>query len=235
MLGNSGKLIAHLQPVCVRGWVTRAADAAPPRCLHWPRSMIIERQTTYDCAPTLGDDAVLQFTKDGWLSFPAVVAPEVNERCVDFLSTLAAQNAEANGGVNPGHFGPSDVDPVALLGQEWFVDGVLLCPAVIGAVRSLLGACVGLPVLLHNHRVTPENSPAPEQTFHHDGGSQFGEELQYLQVFYCETCTQPCPDSETPRSLVCLLRGPWRRRSAGRDGSHGSHRTLSGHTLEASL
>jgi hypothetical protein len=122
--------------------------------------MIIERQTTYDCAPTLGDDAVLQFTKDGWLSFPAVVAPEVNERCVDFLSTLAAQNAEANGGVNPGHFGPSDVDPVALLGQEWFVDGVLLCPAVIGAVRSLLGACVGLPVLLHNHRVTPFTTTA---------------------------------------------------------------------------
>ena len=38
-----------------------------------------------------------------------------------------------------GHFGPSDVDPVALLGEDWFVDQVLLCPAVIGSVRSLLG------------------------------------------------------------------------------------------------
>ena len=47
-------------------------------------------------------------------------------------------------------------------------------------------------------------------------GQLMEKELQYLQVFYCETCTQPCPDSETPRSLVCLLRGPWRRRSAGR-------------------
>ena len=81
---------------------------------------------------------MLQFTKDGWLSFPSVVPQEVNERCVEFLGELATTNAEANGGSNPGHFGPSDVDPVQLLGQDWFVDEVLLCPAVIGAVRSLL-------------------------------------------------------------------------------------------------
>ena len=148
--------------------------------------MIIDRQTTYDCAPTLDDDAVLQFTKDGWMSFPGVVPRKINERCVQFLAELAQRNEIANGGQNPGHFGPSDVDPVALLGEDWFVDEVLLCSAVIGAVRSLLGAHVGLPVLLHNHRVTPASSPAPEQNFHHDGGSVFGPELHYLQVFYCE-------------------------------------------------
>ncbi len=129
------------------------------------------------------------------MSFRAVVPEHINLRCVRFLAQLAARNRRANGGVNPGHFGPSDVDPVALLGEDWFVDEVLLCPKVIGAVRSLLGARVGLPVLLHNHRITPANSPAPEQSFHHDGGSVFGPELHYLQVFYCKqchTCSQLC-------------------------------------------
>jgi hypothetical protein len=35
--------------------------------------MIIERQTTYDCVPTLSDAAVLQFVKDGYISLPAAV------------------------------------------------------------------------------------------------------------------------------------------------------------------
>eukprot|EP01052_Picozoa_sp_SAG31_P014818 SAG31_NODE_933_length_10897_cov_15.489442_2_plen_170_part_00 len=145
---------------------------------------MIDRKTTYECAPTLDDNAILQFTKDGWLRFEAAVPAAINLRCMDFLDDLALRNQTANGGVDPGHSGPSDVDPVALLGEDWFVDTVLLCPAVIGAVRSLLGPAVGLPVLLHNHRVTPKVSPMPEQRFHHDGGSIFGEELNYLQVFY---------------------------------------------------
>ena len=127
--------------------------------------VVIERQTTYDCAPTLTDEQVLRFTKDGVLTFPAVVPEAINRRCVEFLDALAERNAAL--GASRGHFGPSDVDPVELLGEEWFVDGVLLCPEVAGAVRSLLGAAFGLPILLHNHRVTPANSPAAEQGWHH--------------------------------------------------------------------
>ena len=127
--------------------------------------VVIERQTTYDCAPTLTDEQVLRFTKDGVLTFPAVVPEAINRRCVEFLDALAERNAAL--GASRGHFGPSDVDPVELLGVEWFVDGVLLCPEVAGAVRSLLGAAFGLPILLHNHRVTPANSPAAEQGWHH--------------------------------------------------------------------
>ena len=104
--------------------------------------VVIERQTTYDCAPTLTDEQVLRFTKDGVLTFPAVVPEAINRRCVEFLDALAERNAAL--GASRGHFGPSDVDPVELLGEEWFVDGVLLCPEVAGAVRSLLGACPGL-------------------------------------------------------------------------------------------
>ena len=125
--------------------------------------VVIERQTTYDCAPTLTDEQVLRFTKDGVLTFPAVVPEAINRRCVEFLDALAERNA----GASRGHFGPSDVDPVELLAEEWFVDSVLLCPEVAGAVRSLLGAAFGLPILLHNHRVTPANSPAAEQGWHH--------------------------------------------------------------------
>eukprot|EP01045_Picozoa_sp_COSAG04_P002363 COSAG04_NODE_86_length_27446_cov_79.885046_2_plen_267_part_00 len=127
--------------------------------------VVIERQTTYDCAPTLTDEQVLKFTKDGVLTLPAVVPEAINRRCVEFLDALAERNAAL--GASRGHFGPSDVDPVELLGEEWFVDGVLLCPEVAGAVRSLLGAAFGLPILLHNHRVTPANSPAAEQGWHH--------------------------------------------------------------------
>jgi len=127
--------------------------------------VVIERQTTYDCAPTLTDEQVLRFTKDGVLTFPAVVPEAINRRCVEFLDALAERNAAL--GASRGHFGPSDVDPVELLAEEWFVDGVLLCPEVAGAVRSLLGAAFGLPILLHNHRVTPANSPAAEQGWHH--------------------------------------------------------------------
>jgi hypothetical protein len=43
------------------------------------------------------------------------------------------------------------------------VDNVLLCPRVVGAVRTLLGARFGLPILLSNHRMTPEVRKTPSQ------------------------------------------------------------------------
>ena len=38
-------------------------------------------------------------------------------------------------------------------GSWTLVDSVLLCPAVAGAVRTLLGPGFGLPILIDNHRV----------------------------------------------------------------------------------
>ena len=37
--------------------------------------VVIERQTTYDCAPTLTDEQILRFTKDGVLEGFKVTAP----------------------------------------------------------------------------------------------------------------------------------------------------------------
>ena len=48
--------------------------------------------------------------------------------------------------------------------RRWFVDAVLLCPEVVGAVRSLLGPGFGLPILISNHR---GQCPAPPQAWHH--------------------------------------------------------------------
>lgn len=118
----------------------------------------LEGRTTYDCEPTLTDSEVVDFCRDGFIHFDGVVPAEINARCFAFLDEQAT-----------GRFGPPAVggidsvpraslehrvrEPMELLQQDWFVDSVLLCPPVIGAVRSLLGRDFGLPILVSNHRV----------------------------------------------------------------------------------
>ena len=54
-------------------------------------------------------------------------------------------------------------------------------PALAGALRSLLGKNVGLPVLVSNHRV---ECPMPAQGWHHDADHVFGPETNFVEVFY---------------------------------------------------
>ena len=99
-----------------------------------------------------------------------MVPDSINARCVEFLdahaamdhSAVEAAGAESQGGVVRIQ---RVMEPAELFAEEWFVDAVLLCPEVVGAVRSLLGKEFGLPVLISNHRVTPETSPAEEQVW----------------------------------------------------------------------
>ena len=121
---------------------------------------------SHDCEPPLGDSDVLEFCKQGFLILPGVVPDEINGRTLDYLESGRARR-------------PSE--PAELLAEDWFVDRVLLAPAVAGAVRSLLGRDFGLPVLVSNHRL---QAPAPRQYWHRDGASQVGPALNYLQVFY---------------------------------------------------
>ena len=79
--------------------------------------MIIEGKTSYDCAPALTDLQIADFCRDGLIVFDAAVPEAVNVRCFAFLD------------VHP------DGDTAPLFREDWFVDAVLLCPAVIGAVR----------------------------------------------------------------------------------------------------
>lgn len=118
---------------------------------------------TFDCEPTLTDTQMLEFCKQGYLILKGVVPEEINRRAFEYL------DAHPSG------------EPSTIILEDWFIQNVLLQPQVAGAVRSVLGRNVGLPVLMSNHRV---KCPAPAQGWHHDADSVFGPEIHYLQVFY---------------------------------------------------
>lgn len=119
---------------------------------------------TYDCPPTLTDTQVLEFCKNGYMMLSGVVPEGINRRTTAYLE------------------GNDYYEPTEILHEDWFVDNVILNPAAAGAVRSLLGREFHLPVLMSNHR---RQCPAPVLGgWHVDGGSRWGPELNYLQVFY---------------------------------------------------
>lgn len=125
-----------------------------------------------DCAPTLTDREVIDFCRNGYLVLPEVVPKEINEQVVDYL--------ERN---------DSTYEPTPIVGESFFVDGVLMNPEAAGAVRSLLGRDFTLPLIISNHRgPLPFDKP---QNWHRDGGTIYTPALEYLQVFYYpEECTE---------------------------------------------
>lgn len=132
-------------------------------------------RTSFDCAPTLLDSQVADFCRDGFIVFDGVVSDSsINCRVSEYLADFSAEY--------PDHFH----EPSELLNEPWFVEGVLLCPKVVGAVRSLLGADFGLPILISNHRV---QTPQDAQPWHHDGDSHFGPQVECLQVMYYPQAT----------------------------------------------
>ena len=121
---------------------------------------------------------MLEFCKNGFLTLEGVVPDEINRRTLEFVNR-----------------DPSRM-PTEILLEEWFVDNVIKNRQAAGAVRSLLGQSFGLPVTMANHRV---ECPEPAQDWHVDGGSKYGPELDYLQVFYYP---QECPMEMGPTELV---------------------------------
>ena len=124
----------------------------------------------YDCEPTLNDAQVFDFCRKGYLILEGVVDDDVNRRMMAF----AAEH--------------TDHQPLELLTEEWFVEGVFKNPQAAGAVRSLLGANFKLPQTLCNHRA---DGPLPPQDWHRDGGSIYNNRIDYLQVFYYPQDTPP--------------------------------------------
>lgn len=125
--------------------------------------------TTYNGPATLTDTQMIEFCKNGFLMIEGVVPDEINRRTVAYL------NEDPHS------------EPTGILKEDWFHDNVILNPQAIGAVRSLLGRDVGLPVIMSNHRV---QCPLPAQGWHRDGGSKYGPQLETLQVFYLpENCS----------------------------------------------
>ena len=125
--------------------------------------MKISARTAYDCDPVLTDSQVLDFCRTGFIMLEGVVPTEINLRTVGFLE----EHPQG--------------EPTAIFAEEWFVDNVILDAQTTGIVRSLLGPGFGLPILISNHRV---QCPMGAQNWHHDGDSDFGPEVHYLQVFY---------------------------------------------------
>ena len=143
-----------------------------------------EANRTFDCAPTLTDTEVLEFCRNGFLILEGVVPDEINRRTCDYLNG----DIPANPSFIPEGFTNEDMErirdshePTTLILEDWFIEHVLTNPQLAGALRSLLGKNVGLPVLLSRHSV---ECPAPAQGWHHDADCVFGPEVNYLEAFY---------------------------------------------------
>ena len=140
---------------------------------------------TFDCEPSLTDTQVLEFCRNGFLVLEGVVDDETNRRACEYL----------NGEIPPNpSFIPEDLtredlerirnsgnEPSTILLEDWFNENVILNPQLAGALRSLLGKNVGLPVLMSHH---PSECPGPAGGWHHDADCVFGPEVNYLEVFY---------------------------------------------------
>jgi hypothetical protein len=117
-----------------------------------------------DLAPTLTDSEVLAFCRDGYMMLESVVPDEVNRRTLEFVDESL------------------ELEPSAILQEDWFRENVILNPRAAGAIRSLLGAEFHLPILMSNHRRN-EKSEFPHD-WHVDGNYQYDYTLRHLQVFY---------------------------------------------------
>ncbi len=145
-----------------------SSHAAPP---------FVRGDTVHDCPPTLDDQGVIDFCRNGFLIFPGVVSDEVNSKAVDYLDSVESGSVTELGNV------------------DWFVDGVLKNPQAAGAVRALLGRDFTLPARITNHRGDlPESNKGG---WHRDGGSIHTHRVEYLQVFYYpEACTDDMGPTE---------------------------------------
>lgn len=139
---------------------------------------------TFDCEPTLTDSQVLEFCRNGYLILEGVVDEETNQRTLAYLNGDLTPNPS----YMPEGFTKADVDrlqtsrePSPIILEDWFAENVLMDGEVTGALRSLLGKNVGLPVLMSRHSV---ETPDPGQTWHNDADSVFGPELNFVEVFY---------------------------------------------------
>ena len=125
---------------------------------------------THDCKPTLTDRGVIQFCRQGYLEFPAAVEPGVCAKIREYFHEQEPRGSLDEMG-----------DANALMKEDWFVQGMVLCPPVIGAVRALMGANFGLPPYMANHA---GKCPEPNTlNWHIDGGNMHTYALNYLQVF----------------------------------------------------
>ena len=183
---------------------------------------------TFDCEPTLTDSQVLEFCREGYLLLPGVVPDEINQRTCDYLEG----KIEANPSFIPAGMTAEDLarirashEPSTILLEDWFIEYVLLNAELTGAMCSLLGNNVGLPVLVSHHGV---ECPQSAQGWHHDADYIFGPELNFVEVFYFP---QDTPVELGPTELVPGSHIGSNQREPEKDGvlCHGPAGTLGIH------
>ena len=120
---------------------------------------------TFDCEPTLTDTQVLEFCREGYLLLRGVVPEEINRRTCDYLEGKLPSNPS----FIPAGMAVADLErirgthePSGIFLEDWFLEHVLLHPQLTGAMRSLLGRNVGLPVLASHHAI---ECPQPAQAW----------------------------------------------------------------------
>ena len=122
-----------------------------------------------DATPaTLTDSEVLEFCRTGILALEGVIPDSTNQWVFEYVEDKCAHD-------------PQLTDTNALLGEERFIEEVLLHPRVSGAVRSLLGRQYQLPDWIADHRL---DGPRDAKSWHIDSGSKFERHLKLLQIFY---------------------------------------------------
>ena len=88
----------------------------------------------YDCEPTLTDQQVIEFCKNGILMLEAVVPDDINRRTIEFIDRHPDLHVDRS------QTGKREViAPIEILQEEWFVNNVIKNLQAAGAVRSLLG------------------------------------------------------------------------------------------------
>jgi hypothetical protein len=179
---------------------------------------------TFDCEPTLTDTQVLEFCRDGFLILRGVVPDEINQKTCDYLNG----KIPANPSFIPDGLTDADLErirnshePSTILLEDWFIEHVLLNRPLAGALRSLLGKNVGLPVLVSSHRV---DCPATAQGWHQDADHIFGPEINFLEVFYFpqETPLEMGPTELVPGSHIGPARRDASEKGVPADGPAGS-------------
>ena len=86
------------------------------------------------------------------LTLPSCISMEYRDRAVGFVACIFMCVTD--------YMLPQTNAPSSILLERWFLEGVLLQPQIAGAVRSLLGTHVGLPVHVAHHGGVQPVGPA---------------------------------------------------------------------------
>lgn len=194
---------------------------------------------TFDCTPTFNDREVLEFCKTGFLLLEGIIDEDTNTKTRAFLAgEIEPSPTRIPQGLTLADLASMAISPhpSSIIFEEWFMAGMLLNKRLIGVIRSLLGANVGLPVRVANHRV---ECPDKALSWHHDSGHVYGPEVNYVEVFYFPQDTpvelgptEVIPGSHIRRAMV----QPDERglTCAGQAGTVGVHMTSIQHRRPAS-